>query len=465
MRSIQRLTLVALLASAIVCGCESGSSEGPEPISFAPAPPPAGTGFVALYAPPVDVVPYPNDLYNPTGTRLAVPVKITSPLVAALNTLDGFSTTAVISAPFNAPLDPASLIPFNPLSMAPSAASIIVLNATAGTPLVPGLHYTVRVSTAAGSGNSVLEIVPLRPLAPRTRYAFIVTNRDPQHGRRRGRRRPRIRRRARRASRGPDERPGPARVDALVSGDYAALEHRGRPRHPRQQRHRRVEHADAVDQQRARRHRRHGDRAPRRTHFRRHYHRAARPRPAGHREHLHGLHRGAVLRRPGESAHELLGQLVARAAERAEPDADPARAEPAHSAARDAAERRQRPHAAELGLARRDFPARHHAESHRDVRDGRCVRAGGVRRRCHRSTAARRHGHGEPVLSGREQPVRQQRAPLQSRQRRRHGHVHARRADRQRLADPERRQPAQRARSHPPSRRRLDCADAHAARA
>ena len=177
MRAIPRLTLVALLASAIVCGCESGSSEGPEPISFAPAPPPAGTGFVALYAPPVDVVPYPNDLYNPTGTDVEVPVKVTSPLVAALNTLDGFSTTAVISAPFNAPLDPASLIPFNPLSMAPSAASIIVLNATAGTPLVPGLHYTVRVSTAAGSGGSLLEIVPLRPLAPRTRYVFIVTNR------------------------------------------------------------------------------------------------------------------------------------------------------------------------------------------------------------------------------------------------------------------------------------------------
>ena len=145
MRSIRRLTLVALLASAIVCGCESGSSEGPEPMSFAPAPPPAGTGFVALYAPPVDVVPYPNDLYNPTGTRLAVPVKITGPLVAALNTLDGFSTTAVISAPFNAPLDPASLIPFNPLSMAPSAASIVVLNATAARRSFPGC------TTACGS--------------------------------------------------------------------------------------------------------------------------------------------------------------------------------------------------------------------------------------------------------------------------------------------------------------------------
>ena len=177
MRSSRRLTLVALWVVAFSSGCESGSSDEPAPITFSPAAAPAGTGFVALYAPPVDVVPYPNDLYNPTGTRLAVPVKVTSPLSAALNTLDGFSTSAVISAPFNAPLDPASLQPWNPASGAPAAASIIVLNATAGTPLVPGVHYDVRVSTAAGGGNSVLEIVPLRPLAPRTRYVFIVTNR------------------------------------------------------------------------------------------------------------------------------------------------------------------------------------------------------------------------------------------------------------------------------------------------
>jgi hypothetical protein len=177
MRAIQRLTLVSLLAGILVGGCESGSSDNPAPITFTPAPAPSGTGFVALYAPPVDVVPYPNDLYNPTGTRLAVPTKITSPLAAALNTLDGFSTSAVISAPFNAPLDPASLMPFNPGAMAPSAASIVVLNATLGTPLVPGVDYTVRISTAAGSGNGVLEIVPERPLSPRTRYVFIVTNR------------------------------------------------------------------------------------------------------------------------------------------------------------------------------------------------------------------------------------------------------------------------------------------------
>jgi hypothetical protein len=177
MRTLERLTLVSLVAGLFIGGCESGSSDNPAPIAFTPAPAPAGTGFVALYAPPIDVVPYPNDLYNPTGSKLAVPTKITSPLAAALNTLDGFSTSAVISAPFNAPLDPASLIPFNPGAMAPSAASIVVLNATAGTPLVPGVDYTVRIAAAAGSGDGVLEIVPARPLSPRTRYVFIVTDR------------------------------------------------------------------------------------------------------------------------------------------------------------------------------------------------------------------------------------------------------------------------------------------------
>jgi dienelactone hydrolase len=180
MRSIWRLMLISLAAAAIVSGCEGGSSDEPQPITFTPGAAPAGTGFVAMYAPPVDNVPYPNDLYNPTGTKLTVPIKVTSPLSTALNTLDGFSTTAVISAPFNAPLNAASLIPWNPLTMGPTAAaaSIVVMKIAPGTPapLVAGTDYTVRISTAAGSGGSLLEIVPLRPLAPRTRYAFIVTN-------------------------------------------------------------------------------------------------------------------------------------------------------------------------------------------------------------------------------------------------------------------------------------------------
>ena len=100
---------------------------------------------------PTTSVPYPNDIYNPVaagaGSSLSVPVRITSPLATAVNTLDGFSTTATITAPFNAPIDTASLIPFNPLAPAGNA-TVFVLDATRGVPLVPGVHYSVGVSDA-----------------------------------------------------------------------------------------------------------------------------------------------------------------------------------------------------------------------------------------------------------------------------------------------------------------------------
>ena len=178
---MQRLTVVSMLAAlGFIAGCESGSSEGPAPISFTPAaagPPPPG--FVALYAPPVDVGPYPNDIYNPvvalTGTTLNVPEKITSPLAVALNTLDGFSTIGKVSAPFNAPIDPATLIPFNPLAQT-GTETIFVLDVTGGVPLLGGLQYRAQISTNLGTGDSVLEIVWLQPLRPKNTYAIILTN-------------------------------------------------------------------------------------------------------------------------------------------------------------------------------------------------------------------------------------------------------------------------------------------------
>lgn len=177
---MQRLHLASLLlATLTLVGCESGTSTGPAAIGFVPTTP-SGQGFVALYAPPpFDVVPYPNDIYNPvaagTGPTLAVPVRATSPLASALNTLDGFSTTAKISAPFNAVIDPATLIPFSIL--APTGTeTVFVLDGTNGVPLIPGVDYDVGVSTFAGAAGAVIEITPLQPLAPQTTYVFILTN-------------------------------------------------------------------------------------------------------------------------------------------------------------------------------------------------------------------------------------------------------------------------------------------------
>ena len=170
---------LTLFATLILWGCESGTSMGPEPVTFEPAQA-SGAGFAALYAPPpYDVVPYPNDIYNPVaagaGRTLAVPVRITSPLATAVNTLDGFSTVAAITAPFNAPIDPKTLVPFDPL--APSGTeTVFVLDASRGVPLIPGVHYSVGLSNATGTNDSVLEITPLQPLTPKTTYVFVLTS-------------------------------------------------------------------------------------------------------------------------------------------------------------------------------------------------------------------------------------------------------------------------------------------------
>lgn len=165
--------LIALAAG--LGACESGTSTGPEAVEFEPGPAPTGTGFVAQYAPPVDVGPYPNDIYNAPGATVDIPEKQTRPLAEAVNTLDGFSTTAVVTAPFNARVDAETIVPFDPSAPSPDA-TLYVVNATTGTPLVPGTDYEARLSVTLGASGKVLEIEPLVPLEPATRYAVLLTN-------------------------------------------------------------------------------------------------------------------------------------------------------------------------------------------------------------------------------------------------------------------------------------------------
>src|SRR5207302_364304 len=90
------------------------------------------------------------------------------PNQAAINALDGFSTTAPIRVRFGGPVDPASF----------TAQSVIVLqvmidNTTKATtnivrPLVFGVDYTTGLGAEAGVGNTVLEIRPTHPLVPST---------------------------------------------------------------------------------------------------------------------------------------------------------------------------------------------------------------------------------------------------------------------------------------------------------
>ena len=125
----------------------------------------------ALFQPQQGILPYPTDLYFAGSTDGTLNV----PNQPALNTLDGFSTTAVLRARFGGDLNPASL----------TAQSVLVLqvtidNATKATtgivqPLVFGIDYTVGLGAESGVGNTILEIKPTHPLVASAGYLVFLT--------------------------------------------------------------------------------------------------------------------------------------------------------------------------------------------------------------------------------------------------------------------------------------------------
>ena len=126
----------------------------------------------ALFHPAAGILPYPTDLYfagSTDGTLNIQPANALIPNQAAVNALDGFSTTAVIRERFGGALNPASL----------TAASIIIVpvstdnltKATTGVlaaPLTLGTDFSVGLGQEALVGNTILEIKPLHPLMPST---------------------------------------------------------------------------------------------------------------------------------------------------------------------------------------------------------------------------------------------------------------------------------------------------------
>lgn len=128
----------------------------------------------ALFHPAAGILPYPTDLYfagSTDGTLNIQPANALMPNQAAVNALDGFSTTAVIRERFGGALNPTSF----------TAASIIIVPVTTdnltkattgvlGPPLTPGPghDYTAALATDAGVGPTILEITPLHPLLPST---------------------------------------------------------------------------------------------------------------------------------------------------------------------------------------------------------------------------------------------------------------------------------------------------------
>jgi pimeloyl-ACP methyl ester carboxylesterase len=189
---MDRFMTAACLAAALLLGaCSAGhGTVGPTDTTSGNGNPAAATSVTpqassaALFQPLQGILPYPTDLYfagSTDGTLNIQPANALMPNQAAINALDGFSTTAVIRARFGGPLNPASF----------TAQSVIVLQvtidnttkATTGVvqPLIYGVDYTTGVGPETSVGNTILEIRPTHPLVPSTGatnngYLVLLTN-------------------------------------------------------------------------------------------------------------------------------------------------------------------------------------------------------------------------------------------------------------------------------------------------
>ncbi len=145
------------------------------------------------------VIPFPNDILNPTGDQVSIPAGTGLPpdLVAGLNTLDGFSTTASIVTENGEGTGPLiqGRVDTTTVGLG-TTATINIVQAAAGTGALPTttdgsikahacLNCPGIVITQPDGGPillpdggpkpDTLAIVPDVPLTERTRYAAYVT--------------------------------------------------------------------------------------------------------------------------------------------------------------------------------------------------------------------------------------------------------------------------------------------------
>jgi len=186
---------ILYVAPALLAGLMLGACGGSSPDNIGPTnptsgngstgqPPPSAGAFKAHFQPSAGVLPYPTDLYfsGTTDLTLNLPSSIAAftPHFAAMNALDGFSTTADITLRFSGPISGASL-----------AANVRVIrvsidNATKATTgvlgiLQPGVDYSISVSPDIDAAGATMLIRPLRPLVASTGatnngYLVLATN-------------------------------------------------------------------------------------------------------------------------------------------------------------------------------------------------------------------------------------------------------------------------------------------------
>jgi len=171
------LAATALWVSA--CGSGSSSLGGTNTQTGNGAPTPIGRPvFRPLFQVAQGILPYPSDLYlnGSTDGTVKAPVLAVTPNVTSLNALDGFGVNTEMTIRFSKKVDPATLalpgavviLETIQRTVVASASSIARVPVGVRRVLVPGVDYSIGLSTASDADGTVVSIKPLKPLTPST---------------------------------------------------------------------------------------------------------------------------------------------------------------------------------------------------------------------------------------------------------------------------------------------------------
>lgn len=154
----------------LLAGCESGGDE----------PNINEKGFYARFDPSNGVIPFPNDLLFNGTTDYTLNIPVTNPAdysdpKVALNTLDGFSTTAPITAEFSSAIDGSSVIAGQTVRMFEVSLAAPSLAVTDVVRELTSDEFAATLSSA-DPHQTTLAVLPKRPLAPQTGYMVVLTN-------------------------------------------------------------------------------------------------------------------------------------------------------------------------------------------------------------------------------------------------------------------------------------------------
>jgi len=179
---MKALSLLFSVAAAVsILGCES-SLDTPTQDSI------NESGFFARFDPSASVIPFPNNLLFSDSADGTVNIPTTNlsggelALVEAMNSMDGFSTIAPMSATFSSAIDASTLIAGDTVRVFQVTINGLGIITNVDAELT-STEFVATVSSVDGSnpnnpdpGANKLVITPLKPLSPSTTYMVVLTS-------------------------------------------------------------------------------------------------------------------------------------------------------------------------------------------------------------------------------------------------------------------------------------------------